>query len=85
MSPCASPGPAERYRFQQIGKRITSFNTPTPTSLTFDEDVLDLRAGFDFALTDSVHFLFSAATGLRERDSEEELNYDLYFGVQFFR
>lgn len=50
----------------------------------FEEDVLDARVGFDFTLTDSVHLLFSAATGLREPAAQEKLDYDLYFGVQYF-
>lgn len=61
------------------------FELAGATDTDFDEDVLDIRAGFDFALTDSVHLLFSAATGLREPGGEEELNYDLFFAVQFFR
>jgi hypothetical protein len=60
------------------------FELAGATDTDFDEDVLNVRAGFDFALTDSVHFLFSAATGLREPSGEEDLNYDFYFGVQFF-
>ncbi|HDY83949.1 MAG TPA: porin [Halieaceae bacterium] len=55
------------------------------TDTDFDDDILDVRAGFDFAWTDDVHLLFSAATGLREPRGEDELDYDLYFGVQFFR
>jgi hypothetical protein len=60
------------------------FELEGATNTDFDGDALNVRAGFDFALTDSVHLLFSAATGLREPDGEEELNYDLYFGVQLF-
>jgi len=31
----------------------------------FDEEFLELRAGFDATLTGSVHLLFSTATGIR--------------------
>jgi hypothetical protein len=61
------------------------FELAGATDTDFDDDNLNVRAGFDFALTDSVHLLFSAATGLREPDDVEALDYDLYFGIQFFR
>lgn len=55
------------------------------TDTDFDDDILDVRTGFDFAWTDDLHILFSAATGLRELPGEDKLDYDLYFGVQLFR
>jgi hypothetical protein len=50
----------------------------------FDEQILDLRIGFDFALTEDFHLLFSTATGVEAPDRVEELHYDLFFGLQFF-
>lgn len=51
----------------------------------FDDDALNVRAGFDFAISDDLHLLFSAATGLREAAGEDGLDYDLYLGLQWFR
>ncbi|MEP5766474.1 MAG: transporter [Halieaceae bacterium] len=50
----------------------------------FNDDSLNVRAGFDFALSDRLHLLFSAATGLREARDENELDYDVYFAAQWF-
>lgn len=61
------------------------FELSGATDTDFDDDVLDIRAGFDFAFTEDFHFLFSAATGLREPDGEDELDYDIFVGLQFFR
>jgi hypothetical protein len=55
------------------------------TDTDFEDDILDVRAGFDFAFTEEMHLLFSAATGLRKPDGEEELNYDIFVGLQFFQ
>ena len=55
------------------------------TDTDFDDDTLDVRAGFDFAIRDDFHLLFSAATGLREPRGEGGLDYDLYVGLQWFR
>jgi len=60
------------------------FELTGATESDFDDDVLDLRAGFDFSLIENVHLLFSAATGLREEGPEDELDYDIYLGLQFF-
>jgi outer membrane receptor protein involved in Fe transport len=60
------------------------FELTGTTDTDFDDDALNIRAGFDLTLTDDVHLLFSAATGLREPDGTEALDYDLYFGIQFF-
>jgi hypothetical protein len=50
----------------------------------FDEQILDLRVGFDVALTENFHLLLSMATGVEAPDRVEELHYDLSFGMQFF-
>ena len=34
---------------------------------------------------DSLHLLFSMATGLHEPSGEDKLDYDIYLGLQFFR
>jgi hypothetical protein len=47
------------------------------------DDLLDVRAGFDYRVQDDLHFLVAAATGLSEPDEGDELDYDLYFGVLF--
>ena len=47
------------------------------------KDVLDVRAGFDYALTPDFHLLVAVATGLREIDPTEKLDYELFFGLQF--
>jgi hypothetical protein len=49
----------------------------------FDADIFDVRAGFDTALTDSLHFLFSIATRTRELSREDQLDYDVFLGLQF--
>jgi len=51
----------------------------------FDTDFLEARVGFDAALTESVHLLFSVATGLSEPSGEDELDYDVFLGLQFLR
>ena len=50
----------------------------------FDEQILDLRFGFDVVLTEDVHLLFSTATGVEAPGRREELNYHLYLGLQYF-
>jgi hypothetical protein len=39
---------------------------------------------FDFSISDKLHLLVSAATGLREPREFERLHYDYYLGLQFF-
>jgi len=51
----------------------------------FDEDFLELRAGFDATLSDSFHLLFSIATGIREPSGAADLDYDVFLGLQYFR
>lgn len=48
------------------------------------DDFLELRAGFDAALNDSLHVLFSIATGLKEPRGAGKLDYDVFLGLQFF-
>jgi outer membrane receptor protein involved in Fe transport len=54
------------------------------TDEDFDEDLLDIRTGFDYAVSDSFHLLFSVATGVRKPGGEEELDYSIFAGLQFF-
>ena len=51
----------------------------------FDNDFLDARVGFDAAVTESFHVLFSMATGLHEPNGEDKLDYDVFLGFQFLR
>ena len=50
----------------------------------FDNEFLELRVGFDTALKDSFHLLFSIATGIKEPSGAGELDYDVFLGLQFF-
>lgn len=50
-----------------------------------DIDYLETRVGFDATVTESVHVLFSIATGLREPNSVDKLDYDMFIGIQYFR
>lgn len=50
----------------------------------FNDDFLELRAGFDTTLTDSLHLLFSIATGLKEPSDADKLDYDVFLGLQYF-
>lgn len=51
----------------------------------FDNDFLELRAGFDAALNDSFHVLFSMATGIKEPSGAGKLDYDVFLGLQFLQ
>jgi hypothetical protein len=55
------------------------------TDTDFDDDYVNVRAGFDFTIADDMHLLFSAATGLREPGGANGLDYDIYLGLQWFR
>jgi len=59
------------------------FELSGTTDSDFDTDFLEARVGFDAALTESVHLLFSMATGLRQSSGEDELDYDIFLGFQF--
>jgi hypothetical protein len=50
----------------------------------FNDSLLDLRAGFYFTITEKLHLLFSAATGRQQADKSEQLDYDIYLGIQYF-
>jgi hypothetical protein len=45
--------------------------------------VLDIRTGFDYAVTPEFHILAAVATGLREVDPSEKLDYEVFLGLQF--
>ena len=66
-------------RWELLGELVGATNTH------FDEDILDVRIGFDFAIREDFHLLFSAATGLSEPSGEDGLDYDFYLGLQWFR
>ncbi len=76
-------GAAVAFRLNERWELLFELSGATDTD--FDDDILDARAGFDFAFTEDLHLLFSAATGLREPDGEEELDYDIFLGLQFFQ
>ena len=48
-------------------------------------DYVDARIGFDVAMTEDLHILGSVATGFKEPDGENALDYDVFLGVQFLR
>ena len=50
----------------------------------FNDEFLELRAGFDATLNDSFHLLFSIATGIEEPSGAGELDYDIFLGLQYF-
>lgn len=56
---------------------------------TADNDLgnhfLDARVGFDAVVTESIHVLFSIATGLREPSGADKLDVDVFIGIQYFR
>lgn len=47
------------------------------------KDVLDIRAGFDYAVTTDFHLLVAVARGLRETGPAEQLDYEVFIGLQF--
>lgn len=51
----------------------------------FGMDYVDIRAGFDAALSESFHLLFSMASGLRQAPGEDELDLNVFLGVQYLR
>jgi outer membrane receptor protein involved in Fe transport len=52
---------------------------------SFDNDNLNFHVGLDFAWTDSLNLLFAIGSGLREPSGSEELDLDLFLGLQFVR
>ena len=61
-----------------------STRTAGKTDTDFDDEFIELRAGFDAALSDSIHLLFSIATGIQEPSGAGELDYDTFLGLQVF-
>ena len=55
------------------------------TSSEFDESVLNFTLGIDYAFTDALHLLGSVGSGLREPAGSEELDYEFFIGLQYFR
>jgi len=51
----------------------------------FSDEFHEVRAGFDVALTDSFHLLFSLATGVKDQNSPGELDYDVFLGLQYLQ
>jgi hypothetical protein len=74
-------GLAMAYALNQRWELLWEVSGATDTDL--EDNVVDLRGGFDFAVSDSFHLLFSVATGLRVPEKEDELDYDLYLGLQW--
>jgi len=60
------------------------FEVAGESDTDLDDEFMELRAGFDATLTDSLHLLFSIATGIREPNGAGELDYDVFLGLQFF-
>lgn len=50
----------------------------------FDDNFLNYHVGFDVAMTEAMHFLFSVGSGLSRPSGEEKLDYDVYLGLQYF-
>jgi hypothetical protein len=51
----------------------------------FGMDFVDIRAGFDASLSESLHLLFSMASGLRRAHGEDEMDLNVFLGVQYLR
>jgi len=51
----------------------------------FDNDNLNFHIGFDTELRTDLHLLFSAGSGLREPTGAVGLDFDVFFGLQYFR
>jgi hypothetical protein len=50
-----------------------------------ENDFVTGRVGLDYGFTEAIHGLFAVATGLREPSGEDELDYDIFIGLQYFR
>ena len=59
------------------------FEVAGTTDSTFNADFVEVRAGFDGALSESFHLLFSMASDLRQARGEDELDLNVFFGVQY--
>ena len=51
----------------------------------FDQDNLNFNIGLDYEIGAAWHLLASGGAGLREPDSRDRLNYNLFLGLQHFR
>jgi hypothetical protein len=51
----------------------------------FDDDVLNFHVGFDSEIAEDLHLLFAAGSAIRDPDGGEELDFDVFLGLQFFR
>jgi len=61
------------------------FEVSGTSDSAFGMDFVAARAGFDAALSESFHLLFSVASGLRHARGGDELDLDVFFGVQYLR
>lgn len=50
---------------------------------TFNTDFVEIRAGFDASLSESLHLLFSMASDLRQAQGEDELDLNVFLGIQY--
>jgi hypothetical protein len=51
----------------------------------FDNESLEIRAGFDAALRDDLHLLFAVASGVDAPTAAGELDAAIFLGIQLFR
>jgi hypothetical protein len=61
------------------------FEVAGTSESSFGMDFVEVRAGFDAALSQSFHLLFAVASGLRHARGEDELDLDVFLGVQYLR
>jgi hypothetical protein len=61
------------------------FEVAGTSDSTFNADFVEVRAGFDASLSESFHLLFSMASDLRQTRGEEELDLNVFLGVQYLR
>jgi hypothetical protein len=74
-------GLAMAFVLNERWELLWEFSGASDTNM--DNNVLDLRGGFDFAVSEDFHLLFSVATGLVVPDKLDQLDYDIYLGVQW--
>jgi hypothetical protein len=69
-----------------VGERtVLMFELYGGADTDFDNDELNFHIGFDTELKPDLHLLFSAGSGLREPSGATELDFDVFFGIQYFR
>ena len=61
------------------------FEVAGTSDSTFNADFVEVRAGFDASLSESFHLLFSMASDLRQARGEDELDLNVFLGVQYLR